>query len=132
MFICSVKIAMILPFFIFYLIYTLRRGIQNILDQKKIQNTYHLGKENTQATNSPKNFFNNQPFNPEVCNVKIFVIVATVFTFIIVMGTIIALTVESKFHIFQMFGRFFLSVVIPLIVYINNSDLRTFVIEMFQ
>ena len=123
---------MILPFLSFYLIYTLRRGIQNILDQKKIQKTYHLQKENTEAKNSSKQFFNNQPFNPEVCNVKIFVIVATVFTIIIVLGTIIALTVESKFHIFQMLGRFVLSVVIPLIVYINNSDLRTFVLEMSQ
>ena len=133
-----VKIAIVLPFSIFYIIYMSRKCIQNYLDKKKFQKTSrfalinHQVKENSEDKNSSKIFFNNQPFNPEVCNVKIFFIVATLFTFIVILGTFIALKVESKFYIFQMFGRFLFSVVIPLIVYIYNSDLGTFVLEMFH
>ena len=115
-----------------YLSYTLRKTYQKSKEKKWFQNTTNrqIGPANVEAQTS-RAAFNNQPFNPEVCTSKSFLLVSALFCCVCVMGVIIGLYVETVFPIFIFFGRFFLSVVGPSIVYANNSALRTFVKDMF-
>ena len=95
-----------------FIVYTFRKIRQKVIDRAWFQ------------TVSPKP----QTIQPED---KIFVMITFFFCCMLIVGVVIGLNVESKFHIFQFFGRFLLSVIIPSIVYVNNPDLRIFVKEMF-
>ena len=107
-----------------YLLYTLQKTYQKSKEKKWLQNTTNVEVHNSRAV------FNNQPFNPEVCTSKSFLIFSALFCCVCIMGLIIGLYVETVFPIFIFIGRFFLSVVGPTIVYANNSALRIFVKEM--
>ena len=96
--------------------------------QKKIKNQV---KTENGDTKPPRPLFNNQPFNPEVCNTKSFLLVSALLCCIAILGVTIGLFVKTAFPILIFVLRFFLSVVCPLIVYANNSALRLFVKEMF-
>ena len=115
-----------------YLFYTLSRIHKSSKEKNQLLKmmTNQVKKENVDAKPA-RPLFNNQPFNPEVCNTKSFLIVSALFCCVAIMGVIIGLFVQTAFPIFIFVFRFFLSVVCPLIVYANNSNLRTFVKEMF-
>ena len=77
--------------------------------------------------------FNNVSFNPEVIKIKTFLII-TNFMFLAIGIAIFASFLESTenaFPIVQFAARFVFSVIIPVIVYLNNDKLRKFVYEMF-
>ena len=75
--------------------------------------------------------FNNQAFNPEVINTKSFVIVTSLTISIMISIAVSFLafteTAMNRFPIMQFLVRFILSVIIPLIIYSNNSSLVTYV-----
>ena len=126
----------ILPIVLFatsFVVYSLRKIHQKVIDRMWFQKVSPKAQkiQIEEKTEKPKSPINNQPYNPEVCNVKIFLMITFLFFGMLIVGCVIGLNVESKFHIFQFFGRFNLSVMIPLIVYLNNPDLRIFVKEMF-
>ena len=115
-----------------YLSYTLRKTYQKSKEKKWFQKTTNrqIGPANVEAQTS-RAVFNNQPFNPEVCNTKLFMILSALFCCVAIAGVTIGLYVETAFPVIIFVLRFFLSVVGPLIIYANNSALRTFVREMF-
>ena len=114
-----------------YLSYTLRKTYQKSKEKKWLRKATNrqFGPANVEAQTS-RVVFNNQPFNPEVCTSKSFLIVSALFCCVCVMGVIIGLYVETVFPIFIFFARFFLSVVGPSIIYANNTALRVFVKDM--
>ena len=116
-----------------FIVYSLIKIHQKVIDRVWFQKVSPKAQkiQIEEKTDKPKLPINNQPYNPEVCNVRIFLLITFLFFGMLIVGVVIRLNVESKFHIFQFFGRFILSVIIPSIVYLNNPDLRMFVIEMF-
>ena len=126
-------ILLIFLFATSFTVYSLRKIHQKVIDRVWFQKVSPKAQkiQIEEKTDKPKSTINNQPYNPEVCNVKIFLLITFLFFGMLIVGVFIRLNVESKFHIFQFFGRFILSVIIPSIVYINNPDLRIFVKEMF-
>ena len=126
----------ILPMVLFsssFLVYSLCKIHRKVIDRawflKVSPKAQKIQTEDKVEKSKPP--INNQPYNPEVCNIKIFLMITFLFFGMLIVGAVIGLNVESKFHIFQFFGRFILSVIIPSIVYLNNPDLRIFVKEMF-
>ena len=118
-----------------FIVYTFRKIRQKVIDRAWFQTVspkpQTIQPEDREEESRSPYPINNQPYNPEVCDVKIFVMITFFFCGMLIVGVVIGLNVESKFHIFQFFGRFLLSVIIPSIVYVNNPDLRIFVKEMF-
>ena len=77
--------------------------------------------------------FNSQAYNPEVIDTKIFVIISALTMSIMIAVAVFVSFRESedgRFPIMQFLVRFILSVIIPLIIYFNNSSLNTFVGDM--
>ena len=77
--------------------------------------------------------FNNQPYNPEVIDTKTYVIISALTMSIMIAVAVFVSFRESedgRFPIMQFLVRFILSVIIPLIIYFNNSSLNTFVRDM--
>ena len=77
--------------------------------------------------------FNNQAYNPEVIDTKTYVIISALTMSIMIAVAVFVSFRESedgRFPIMQFLVRFILSVILPLIVYFNNSSLNTFVRDM--
>ena len=126
-------LLLIVLFVTSFIVYSLRKIHQKVIDRVWFQKVSPKAQkiQIEEKTDKPKSTINNQPYNPEVCNVRIFLLITFLFFGMLIVGVFIRLNVKSKFHIFQFFGRFILSVIVPSIVYLNNPDLRMFVIEMF-
>ena len=126
------NITILVILIISYIFYTIRRTYKKAREEKWFQKSKNnrIPSENIEAQPA-RVIFNNQPFNPEVCNTKLFIILSALFCCVAIAGATIGLYVETAFPVIIFVLRFFLSVVGPLIIYANNSALRTFVTEMF-
>ena len=102
--------------------------------QTKIQISKEIKWRNQEQTEENiKTSFNNQTYNPELIDTKIFVIISALTMSIMIAVAVFVSFRESedgRFPIMQFLVRFILSVIIPLIVYFNNSSLNTFVRDM--
>ena len=118
----------------------LRKTIQKMkrLISKQHQMKLQISKEikRSNQDNPEENVkisFNSQAYNPEVIDTKIFVIISALTMSIMIAVAVFVSFRESedgRFPIMQFLVRFILSVIIPLIIYFNNSSLNTFVGDM--
>ena len=80
--------------------------------------------------------FNNNAFNPEVINTKSFVIITSLTISIMICVAVSFLAFSevamNKFPLMLFLVRFILSVILPLIVYFNNSSLLTYVQDLIR
>ena len=101
--------------------------------QMKLQISKEIEMSNDNAEENVKISFNSQAYNPEVIDTKIFVIISALTMSIMIAVAVFVSFRESedgRFPIMQFLVRFILSVIIPLIIYFNNSSLITFVGDM--
>ena len=142
---CSRSVViLIIAVVISYLIYLVCKGYQKLTYQKWLQRVSPIvstksDEESGSQINSKngeqfrQNSLNTQKYNPEVCEVKIYIIITLIFVTLCCTFAVLYMfgSPGNFFPIFQFFARFMLSVVIPLVIYCNNPTLRTFVYEMF-
>ena len=104
-----------------------QRGIKLQLSKKVKISNQDKPEENVNVS------FNNQAYNPEVIDTKTYVIISALTMSIMIAVAVFVSFRESedgRFPIMQFLVRFILSVIIPLIIYFNNSSLNTFVRDM--
>ena len=137
-------VILIVAVVISYLIYLVCKGYQKLTYHKWLQRVSPIVSpkkdvESESQINSKngkqfrQNSLNTQKYNPEVCEMKIYIIITLIFVTICCTFAVLYMfgSPGNFFPIFQFFARFMLSVVIPLVIYCNNPSLRTFVYEMF-
>ena len=104
--------------------------------QTKIQISKEIKWRNQEQTEENiKTSFNNQTYNPELIDTKIFVIISALTMSIMIAVAVFVSFRESedgRFPIMQFLVRFILSVIIPLFVYFDNSSLIIFVQNMIS
>ena len=128
-----------------YVFLLLRKTIQKVKDfkypnmiskQRRIKLQFSKKVKISNQDKPQKNVnvsFNNQPYNPEVIDTKTYVIISALTMSIMIAVAVFVSFRESedgRFPIMQFLVRFILSVIIPLIIYFNNSSLNTFVRDM--
>ena len=135
---CSRSVViLIIAVVISYLIYLVCKGYQKLTYQKwlrRVSPIISLKRDiEPESPLNSKNSLNTQKYNPEVCEVKIYIIITLIFVTLCCTFAVLYMfgSPGNFFPIFQFFARFMLSVVIPLVIYCNNPTLRTFVYEMF-